>query len=78
MISLFAGSKANAKAGRESVTKLIHKIWIGNNTSIMLESTIPNHFASSGVKRVAKNNTITSPMLHDIKNCITFKPKSRF
>ena len=71
-MSAFAGSNANANAGRESVTKLIHKIWIGSNISKWEISVIPNQFANNGVHNVAKNRTTISPTLLESKNCITF------
>ena len=73
IIPSFAGSNASAKAGKESVTKFIHNMWIGSNISKWTTSVIPNHFAKNGVSKVAKNNTITSPTLLDNKNWITFK-----
>ena len=33
IMSAFAGSNASASAGKESVTRFIHKIWIGSNIS---------------------------------------------
>ena len=66
--SLFAGSNANANAGRESVTKLIHSMCIGNNGSNSLISTIPNQLANSGVASIARNNVIISPTLLESKN----------
>ena len=72
-MSLLAGSNANASAGNVSVTRLIHKIWIGNNTCIIEISYIPNTLPIVGANNVANNNTITSPTLHESKNWITFK-----
>ena len=66
-----AGSTANANAGSESVTKLIHNIWIGSNTSIKPISIL-NVLPSQGVIRIAKNSTIISPTLLESKNWIAF------
>ena len=72
-MSLFAGSNANAKAGKESVTRFIHNMCIGNSISKCAISVIPNQFANNGVHSVAKNSTTISPTLLDNKNWITFK-----
>ncbi|MNT24613.1 hypothetical protein D3C72_1600960 [compost metagenome] len=72
IIPLLAGSKASANAGNESVTKLIHNIWIGSRISIKVTSVTLNIDAICDANIVAKNNTTISPIFEEIKNCITF------
>ena len=75
IIPFSAGSTANAKAGNESVTRFIHKICTGNNTSnwFIYSSVIPKWLANIGVNNIAKNKTTISPTLLDNKNAIAFK-----